>query len=82
MTNPLFRFLEREVNVASKQLERIQEDLYQLRSFCNGDIKPTQLIKKLAELLRNNKVPESWKSYKVMDLSINEYITDFKKRLD
>jgi dynein heavy chain 1 len=39
--NPLFRFLEREVNVASGLLKNVSTDLQHLKEMCEGERKST-----------------------------------------
>jgi len=43
--NPLFRFLEREVTVASGLLEVVKADLVQLIEMCHGKRKSTNMLK-------------------------------------
>lgn len=47
--NPLFRFLEREVTVASSLLDVVKRDLVLLLEMCTGKRKSTNALKKLAE---------------------------------
>jgi dynein heavy chain 1 len=39
--NPLFRFLEREVTVASGLLKNVSKDLQHLKEMCEGERKST-----------------------------------------
>jgi dynein heavy chain 1 len=43
--NPLFRFLEREVTVASGILDNVRKDLTQLIEMCTGERKSTNILK-------------------------------------
>jgi dynein heavy chain 1 len=46
--NPLFRFLEREVTVASGILDMVKNDLVLIREMCIGERKSTNFLKSLA----------------------------------
>ena len=48
ITNPLFRFLEREVTVASQLLDSVRSDLQLLKEMCTGERKSTNILKSLA----------------------------------
>jgi dynein heavy chain 1 len=48
ITNPLFRFLEREITVASQLLDTVRGDLILLRELCTGERKTTNNLKSLA----------------------------------
>lgn len=45
MNNPLFRFLEREVTVATKLLNNIQKNSIDIQDLCNGKILATNLLR-------------------------------------
>jgi dynein heavy chain 1 len=45
MNNPLFRFLEREVTVATKLLTNIQKNSVDIQNMCNGKILATNLLR-------------------------------------
>lgn len=82
ITNPLFRFLEREVTVASKLLSTLKTNLGDVKNLCEGKIQSTADLRKLALQLYADKVPDGWKKYRVANLSVSDWLTDFKKRLD
>ena len=82
ITNPLFRFLEREVTVASSLLEMVRSDLLLLREMCTGERKSTNILKQLAEELHADVIPKKWRKYNVANISATEWIDDFKKRID
>lgn len=48
ITNPLYRFLEREVTVASQLLDTVKGDLILLREMCSGERKSTNILKVIA----------------------------------
>jgi dynein heavy chain 1 len=47
--NPLFRFLDREVNVASSLLKTVRSDLIFLKEMCDGERKSTNELRLIAE---------------------------------
>lgn len=58
MKDPLFRFLEREVNIAGQLLSAIRKQLKDLHSMCIGNINATNLLKQLALDLHAEQVPK------------------------
>jgi len=81
ITNPLFRFLEREVTIASQLLEVVRTDLVNLREMTAGNIKSNNRLRELATEIYNDQVPKPWKRYVTVNLSCIEWIQDFKARL-
>lgn len=61
MKDPLFRFLEREVTVASNLLDLIRKHLKDINLMCKGEINATNLLKQLANDLHNEQIPKQWK---------------------
>ena len=49
--NPLFRFLEREVTVASGLLKKVKSDLAGIIAICNEEAKWTNEYKKIADAM-------------------------------
>ena len=45
MNNPLYRFLEREVTVATKLLNLIQKNCIDTQDLCNGKILATNVLR-------------------------------------
>lgn len=45
MNNPLYRFLEREVTVATKLLNLIQKNCLDTQDLCNGKILATNVLR-------------------------------------
>jgi len=80
--NPLFRFLEREVTVASQLLEVVRKDLTMLTEMCKGERKSTNVLKQLAEELHADVIPKKWRVYRVADISATLWVNDFVKRVD
>ena len=81
INNPLFRFLEREVTVASKLLDKVRTNLTEIKNFCEGKIQSTSEMRKLAKELHSELIPVTWKRYTVAKIPVTEWITDFKNRL-
>lgn len=79
--NPLFRFLEREVTVASSLLDIVKRDLVLLIDMCAGKRKSTNALKKLAEELFADMIPKTWRKYTVANISATAWVTDFVKRV-
>lgn len=82
MNDPLFRFLEREVTVASKLLSTVNGNLSELNNMCKGVILPNSITKTLAKQIYDQEIPLNWKKYNVMKMPISEWIFDFKTRLE
>lgn len=79
--NPLFRFLEREVTVASTLLDKVRLDLKELLEVCQGTKKSTNELRALADQLHVDAIPKSWRVYRVADMAASEWVIDFQKRL-
>ena len=79
--NPLFRFLEREVTVASGLLDQVKRDLVLLIEMCKGLRKSTNVLKRLAEDLHADVIPKSWLKYTVANISATAWVNDFCKRV-
>jgi len=82
ITNPLFRFLEREVTVASKLLSTIKANLNDIQNFCDGKGQSTTQLRDLCKDIHGGQIPASWKKYIVAQMPVTDWITDYKKRLD
>ncbi|KAJ3290947.1 hypothetical protein HK104_006430 [Borealophlyctis nickersoniae] len=81
--NPLFRFFERENQIGRSLLKVIREDLADLAKVCEGTIKQTNHLRALMSSLTKGMVPQHWIRYKVpKGLSLNQWISDFNKRLE
>jgi len=80
--NPLFRFLEREVTVASQLLDVVRSDLFMLTEMCKGERKSTNVLKTLAEELHADVIPKKWKIYVCADISATMWVNDFVKRIE
>lgn len=82
MNDPLFRFLDREVNVGSRLLAEIQENLSDVILVAQGTSSGTNVTKQLAKDIHADLVPKPWAKFTSYCTSLNEWIFDFKQRLD
>jgi len=79
--DPIFRFLLREVAVASKLLNKVRDDLKQLISMAKGEGKSTNELRDIAKNVFNDSVPKVWQIYATLELNVTEWILDFKNRI-
>lgn len=79
--SPIFRFLKREIGVASKLLKKVRSDLLNISEMCKGIIKSTNDLREISREIFNDLIPKSWKSYQTLDMSVNEWIIDLKNRI-
>jgi len=80
--NPLFRFFERETEIASKLLKKIRADLNDLIQVCEGNLKLTNYTRGLVTSLTKGMIPKEWKKYPVpASVSINMWIKDLAARI-
>lgn len=83
MNNPLFRFLEREVTVASKLLVSIHKNSTDTQDLCNGKTLATNYLRELAKDIHADSVPKPWVSFTIdPSLSLTNYILDLQRRFD
>ncbi|KAI7899864.1 dynein heavy chain [Cokeromyces recurvatus] len=81
--DPLFRFFERENQIARKLLSIIREDLTSLQKVCVGELKQTNHLRQLMNWLNKGLIPEHWRRYKVpKSISLNAWLADLKLRLE
>ena len=81
ISNPLFRFIEREITLSSTLLSIVKKSLKEVIDMTEGLILPLQSTKKLSENIMKNEVPKDWKKYKVHhNLGFADWIKDFKNR--
>jgi dynein heavy chain 1 len=82
ITNPLFRFLEREVTVASSLLDQVRNDLNMILEMCKGIRKSTNVLKHLAEDIHADTIPKAWRKYTIANISVTAWVIDFIKRVE
>ena len=80
--NPIFRFLKREVGVATKLLARVRTDLEDSIQMCKGNIKSTNELRLVVQNLFNDTVPKSWQLYPTLELNVTEWVIDLANRIN
>ena len=80
--DPIFRFLLREVAVASKLLNKVRDDLQKLILMSKGEIKSTNELRDIAKNVFNDAVPKVWQIYATLELNVTEWILDFRNRIN
>ena len=81
LTDPLFRFLEREVLLGNKILKIVKKDLSDLKFMCIGELKITNELKEVQKELETDSIPNKWRHYKITNITATEWVIDFVKRL-
>jgi dynein heavy chain 1 len=83
ISNPLFRFLEREVTVLSNLLNTVRKALTDVQEFATGRAAPVQETKRIAQSVMLNEIPKFWRKYVVPDtVSLSNWIKDLKSRIE
>jgi dynein heavy chain 1 len=83
LSNPLFRFLEREVTVACSLLDTVRANVGDVKLMCEGKLQPLMELKMLAHIMYTGQVPKAWKRFTFLEtLDVTPWISDFKKRLE
>jgi dynein heavy chain 1, cytosolic len=82
ITNPLFRFLEREVTVTSHLLDTVRADMLAVLDLCKGVRKQTNILKQLSEDIHAEIIPKQWRKYTIANISVTEWVADFVKRCE
>eukprot|EP01096_Ripella_sp_DP13-Kostka_P011830 TRINITY_DN484_c0_g1_i1.p1 TRINITY_DN484_c0_g1~~TRINITY_DN484_c0_g1_i1.p1 ORF type:complete len:4631 (+),score=2721.08 TRINITY_DN484_c0_g1_i1:206-14098(+) len=80
--HPIFRFFEREIQIGSGLLSKIQRDLKTLGEVCEGHHKQTNYVRSLMASIDKALIPQSWRIYTVSDaVSLTSWLVDFIKRI-
>ncbi|CAD8134930.1 unnamed protein product [Paramecium octaurelia] len=82
INDPLFRFLDREITVASKLLKSVRQNIEELIQLAQGKILATNVLRQLAKDVFNNIIPAQWNKYNVITMPLNDWVGDFKRRID
>ena len=83
ISNPLFRFIEREVTVCSKLLISVRKTLNDLIDMVEGRLQPLEDLKIKAKMIYHGKIPKEWNKYCYPStINVSVWIQDFKNRLD
>ena len=80
--DPIFRFLLREVAVATKLLNKVRDDLQKLILIAKGEGKSTNELRDITKNIFNDTVPKSWQIYATLELNVTEWILDFRNRIN
>ena len=80
---PLYRYFEREVNIASRLLALVRNDLEDVIAICKGEKKQTNYHREITEHLAKGMIPKHWRSrYRCPDsCTVIQWITDFADRI-
>lgn len=81
ITNPLFRFLEREITVSANLLDLVRKDMAMLLELCKGERKSTNILKELATELQTDQIPKRWRKYTVASVPVTIWVNDFIRRI-
>jgi len=63
-------------------LSEVRSNLVDIKNLCEGKIVASNLIKNLSLELHADQVPKNWLKFNVYALNVNEWVLDFKKRLE
>lgn len=70
------------MTVASALLDQVRSDLVMMIEMCAGKCKSTNYLKRLAEDLFADVIPQVWRSkYTVANISASAWVNDFVKRV-
>ena len=79
---PLYRYFEREVNMASKLLRAVRHDLEDVQLICKGEKKQTNYHREVIACLAKGMIPSHWRKYTVpQTCTVIQWITDFADRI-
>jgi dynein heavy chain 1 len=79
---PLYRYFEREVNMASKLLYVVRRDLEDVQLICKGEKKQTNYDREIIAFLAKGMIPTHWRKYTVpQTCTVIQWITDFTDRI-
>ena len=79
---PLYRYFEREVNMASKLLQVVRHDLEDVHHICKGEKKQTNHHREIIAFLAKGMIPTHWRKYTVpQTCTVIQWITDFTDRV-
>ncbi|KII67376.1 Cytoplasmic dynein 1 heavy chain 1 [Thelohanellus kitauei] len=83
VSEPVYRFLEREFQSGKRLLEIIRSNLDQLVLYSHGKIKVNNDIDTIIQNIKLSKIPKHWLVYIIPPgLSLNSWLQDFASRLD
>ncbi|RHY49572.1 hypothetical protein DYB38_001447, partial [Aphanomyces astaci] len=82
-TNPVYRCLHREVELANKLLANVTSLLEYIDGVCSNALKPTSAVRDAMRSLHQDQLPSDWRtSYAIPPhISLHEWLADFSKRV-
>eukprot|EP00939_MAST-03C_sp_MAST-3C-sp1_P003513 g3513.t1 len=82
INSPLFRCMEREIEVGRALLDVVRADLESTISVCEGKTKVTNRTRAVMRNISKGLLPQSWKaSYSLPEVSASNWMTDLGRRL-
>jgi len=82
VSDPLFRFFEREVALGQQLLGKIHRDLDTLTAVAEGTQKQTNHVRALMSAINKALIPSTWRMYSVAEgTSLSAWLVDFTKRI-
>eukprot|EP00928_Gymnodinium_smaydae_P025254 TRINITY_DN20180_c0_g1_i4.p1 TRINITY_DN20180_c0_g1~~TRINITY_DN20180_c0_g1_i4.p1 ORF type:complete len:4280 (-),score=1133.62 TRINITY_DN20180_c0_g1_i4:296-13135(-) len=82
LKDPLWRCYDREMGFGISLLAKVRYDLKQLRLVCVGELKPSNDLKALINDAQSDQVPAQWRKFKMADVTMTDWISDFIKRCE
>ncbi|RHY37112.1 hypothetical protein DYB25_009496, partial [Aphanomyces astaci] len=82
-TNPVYRCLHREVELANKLLANVTSLLEYIDGVCSNALKPTSAVRDAMRSLHQDQLPSDWRtSYAIPPhILLHEWLADFSKRV-
>ncbi|KDO30766.1 hypothetical protein SPRG_04667 [Saprolegnia parasitica CBS 223.65] len=82
-SNPVFRCLHREIEVANALLDSVTSLLSDIAAVCTNTLKPSNAIRDAMQALHKGVLPTDWLDAYVVpkDISLLEWLHDFARRL-
>jgi dynein heavy chain 1 len=82
LKDPLFRFFEREVRLASTILAKVRADLSDISEICRGNRKQTNQHREIGQQLLKGVVPTAWRRFTApASATVSLWILNFALRL-
>jgi len=79
--DPLLRCIDREVEAGLRLLKKVRRDLQDLVEVCEGRLKQTNHLRALMNSINKGLIPKHWRAYKVPQVSLNQWVSDFTLRI-
>ncbi|KAJ3135949.1 hypothetical protein HK100_002228 [Physocladia obscura] len=80
--DPLYRFFDRENQIAVASLKAVRNDLLNLQDLISGKVKQTNHLRALVDWILKGIIPPHWKKHKTpTSMSLETWIQDLSNRL-